>query len=251
MSLMSVLRKKNPYLFKAKNIETVGDLVKSILESSISSSEETMFGNLLESFAIYVSQVNDRGFKSRLKSIDLEFERDEVYYIVGIKSGTNWGNRDQIDKMKENFKFHRLQLIRESKAKSVVAVNGCMYGRDGRPHKVTAEDDEKTYFKYAGQEFWEFLSGDADLYLKIIVPIGREARERDEVFKAIYVKKINEMTENFVKNFMTNSEIDWEKLLEFVSKKPLVRLTTSKKSRKKILESDLAPNSLFERFETY
>lgn len=51
-----------------------------------------MFGNLLETFAIYVSSVVDGGKKSTLKSVDLEFSRNDIYYIVGIKSGTNWGN---------------------------------------------------------------------------------------------------------------------------------------------------------------
>jgi site-specific DNA-methyltransferase (cytosine-N4-specific) len=52
--------------------------------------EEGIFGNLMEGFAIYVSKILHNGFKSELKSVDLEFERDDVYYIVGIKSGTNW-----------------------------------------------------------------------------------------------------------------------------------------------------------------
>lgn len=49
-----------------------------------------MFGNLLESFAVYVSGKLYGGFKSERASLDLEFERDGKYYIVGIKSGTNW-----------------------------------------------------------------------------------------------------------------------------------------------------------------
>ncbi|MDT7778869.1 MAG: hypothetical protein QOC99_1381 [Acidobacteriota bacterium] len=89
--LASVLKRKNPYLFKAKNIELAGELVQSIVDAFLSSQEETIFGNLLEGFAIYVSQILYGGFKSELKSVDLEFERDGVYYIVGIKSGTNWG----------------------------------------------------------------------------------------------------------------------------------------------------------------
>lgn len=93
LRLNSILKRKNPYLFKAKNIELAGDLIKSVVDAFLSSQEETIFGNLLEGFAIYVSSVLYGGFKSDLKSVDLEFQRDGVYYIVGIKSGTNWGQQ--------------------------------------------------------------------------------------------------------------------------------------------------------------
>jgi hypothetical protein len=68
------------------------DLVKGIVDAYLISQEETMFGNLLEGFAIFVSGKFYGGFKSKLKSVDLEFERDETYYIVGIKSGIYWGS---------------------------------------------------------------------------------------------------------------------------------------------------------------
>jgi hypothetical protein len=34
--LASVLKRKNPYLFKAKNIELAGDLVKSVVDAFLS-----------------------------------------------------------------------------------------------------------------------------------------------------------------------------------------------------------------------
>jgi hypothetical protein len=158
LKLAAILRRKNPYLFKAKNIELAGDLVKGIVDAFLSSQEETIFGNLLEGFAIPVSHTLYGGFKSKLKSVDLEFERDSVYYIVGIKSGTNWGNSDQVNRMRDNFKAARRILSRRDVTGKVVAVNGCIYGRDNTPFK-THPDREKRYYKYAGQEFWRFISG--------------------------------------------------------------------------------------------
>lgn len=55
LHLKSVLKRKNPYLFKAKNIELAGDLVKGIVDAFLSSQEEALFGNLLEGFAVHVS----------------------------------------------------------------------------------------------------------------------------------------------------------------------------------------------------
>lgn len=218
LHLKSVLKRKNPYLFKAKNIELAGDLVKSIVDAFLSSQEETIFGNLLEGFAIYVSKTLYGGFKSELKSVDLEFERDGAYYVVGIKSGTNWGNSDQVNRMRDNFKVAK-QLLRERGHKEVVAVNGCIYGKDGRPFKTHADPD-KQYYKYAGQAFWQFISGDDNLYREIIAPIDREARRKDEDFKTAYAAKVNEMTQDFTASFMTaDNQIDWLALIDFVSRR--------------------------------
>lgn len=219
LNLNGVLKRKNPYLFKAKNIEVAGELVQSIVDAFLSSQEETIFGNLLEGFAIYVSKSRDHGFKSELKSVDLEFARDDVYYIVGIKSGVNWGNSDQVNKMRDNFKVAREILRGRGITNEIVAVNGCIYGKDNVPFKKH-KDAEKQYYKYAGQEFWSFISGDEQLYQEIIKPIDKEARQKDEAFKRAYAAKVNEMTIDFTKDFMAeDNQIDWVKLVDYVSKR--------------------------------
>ncbi|HEX8174534.1 MAG TPA: PmeII family type II restriction endonuclease [Pyrinomonadaceae bacterium] len=218
LNLRSVLKRKNPYLFKAKNIELAGDLVKGIVDAFLSSQEEAIFGNLMEGFAIYISKTLYGGFKSDLRSVDLEFERDGRYYIVGIKSGTNWGNSDQINRMRDNFKVAIESLRTRGIVSEIIAVNGCIYGQERRPFKTHADPD-KQYYKYAGQEFWHFISGDDDLYREIIKPIDEEAREKDEVFKKEYAAKVNEMTHDFMAGFMTENQIDWVKLIEYVSKR--------------------------------
>lgn len=154
-----------------------------------------------------------------MKSIDLEFERDGSYYIVGIKSGTNWGNSDQINRMRDNFKLAKILLSQRSISREVIAVNGCIYGKDRKPFKPHTDPD-KQYYKYAGQDFWHFISGDDKLYREIISPIDKEARQKDEVFKKAYAAKVNEMTQQFTANFMTtDNQIDWLKLIDFVSKR--------------------------------
>jgi len=229
MQLATILKRKNPYLFKAKNIELAGDFVKSIVDAFLSSQEETIFGNLLENFAIFVSETVDGGFKSAFKSVDLEFQRKSTYYIVGIKSGTNWGNSDQINTMKNNFRAAKQKLREQGVGYEIAAINGCMYGTDSNPLKdkrrvargiTVDEEPDKVYFKYAGQDFWHFISGDDNLYQEIIVPIDQEAKQKDDAFKAAYISKINEMTHDFTEHFMTvDNQIDWVKLVDFVSKR--------------------------------
>lgn len=226
MRLDDVLKRKNPYLFKAKNVELAGDLAKGVVDAFLSSQEETLFGNLLEGFAIYVVEKQYGGFKSKRKSLDLEFVRDGHYYIVGIKSGIHWGNSDQINTMKSNFKRAREELRDEGITQEIVAVNGCIYGKDAKPLK-TDSDSDKTYYKYAGQEFWEFISGDDKLYRQIIVPIDEAAKAKDEAFQAAYNAKVHELTLDFSLNFITKGQIDWLKLVDYVSGRDRIALLTA------------------------
>lgn len=218
MTLRHVLGNKNPYLLKAKNIASPDELVRSVVDAFLSSQEETMFGNRLESFAIYVSSRLHGGFKSELPSVDLEFVRDDVYYIVGIKSGINWGNSDQQNRMKDNFKAAREYFRERGETREVVAVNGCIYGKDGKPLKEN-KDPDKVFYKYAGQDFWDFISGDEEMYREIIKPIDEEARARDEEYKRAYDGKVNGMVKEFSNIFLDEeNQIDWVKLVDYVSR---------------------------------
>ena len=46
LRLDKVLKRKNPYLFKAKNVLQAQDLVKLLLDAHLSSQEEAIFGEL-------------------------------------------------------------------------------------------------------------------------------------------------------------------------------------------------------------
>ena len=223
LTLNKILKRKNPYLSKAKNIQTAEELVKYTLDAFLSSQEETIFGNLMEELAIFVCAKVFNGYKAeqgKFKSIDLIFNRDGNTYIVGIKSGPYWGNKDQIDKLKNNFRKARAVLQKYGDGNKVIAVNGCIYGKEHNPYKIDRGDRNKSYYKLCGQEFWEFISGDDNFYQKIIIPIDKEAKKRDEVFKDAYHAKVNELTKDFSKNYLNkDSRIDWEKIINFVSKK--------------------------------
>lgn len=212
LKLNQVLKRKNPYLFKAKNIIAAQDLVNDILQAHLSSQEETIFGNYLEELAIFISSRVYGGSKSSSPGIDLEMLKDAVKYIVAIKSGPNWGNSSQISKMKADFIRAKKVLHQSSSTLNVVAINGCCYGKDSKP-------DKGDYLKLCGQEFWSFISGDDELYLKIIEPLDEEAKQKDEVFKEAYSRKLNLLTGEFLKEFCNDGLIEWDKLLRFVSSK--------------------------------
>lgn len=208
LRLERVLARKNPYLFKAKHIENAGELVKQLLDAHLSSQEETVFGDFLESLAIYVCQKTYGGRKSATEGIDLEFDRDGVRYLVSIKSGPNWGNSSQIKKMRDYFRQAR-KIV--GTKQHLIAVNGCCYGRDNKPEKGD-------YQKLCGQPFWALISGNDSMYQDIIEPLGHRARERNEEFGKEYAKVANRFTAEFFRDYCTEEgAIDWEKIVAFNS----------------------------------
>ncbi|MEW6654656.1 MAG: PmeII family type II restriction endonuclease [Bacteroidota bacterium] len=212
LKLSKILDRKNPYLFKAKNTLTAHDLVKSLLDAHLSSQEETIFGEFLEKLSIFVCDRVYKGQKSTTEGIDLEFEKLSVRYIVSIKFGPNWGNSSQINKMKDNFRKAKRVLKINSIEQNIVAVNGCCYGREN-------QEDKGEYLKLCGQRFWEFISGNSNLYIEIIEPLGHKAKEKNEEFLEAYSKLINKFTADFSNEFCTDYVIDWKKLVEFNSGK--------------------------------
>jgi len=54
IDLNKILKQKNPYLFRAKNILTAQDLVKGFIDAFLLSQEETLFGQFIEGLAIFV-----------------------------------------------------------------------------------------------------------------------------------------------------------------------------------------------------
>jgi hypothetical protein len=210
LRLEDILKRKNPYLYKAKNIFIAGDLVKIILDAHLSSQEEGIFGNFLEGLAIYITRTVFGGKKSSAEGIDLEFEKDKKYYIVTIKSGPNWGNSRQIAGMRNDF-IKAKRILRTSGNKlEAIAVNGCCYGRDNKP-------DKGDYYKYCGQMFWGFISGDSNLYIDLIKPLGYRAKEKNEEFEVERAKIVNMFTEEFSKKFCIDGVINWEALVKFNS----------------------------------
>jgi len=212
LKLSTVLRRKNPYLYKAKHILTADEIVRQIVDAHISSSEEGIFGDWLEGLAIFINHKVYAGWKSGIPGIDLEFDLDNIRYIVTIKSGPNWGNSSQIEKMRSGFKT-AAKTLRTSHSKiAVSAINGCCYGRDNSP-------DKGDYQKLCGQRFWSFVSGNDELYTELIVPLGHQAKERNDEFLTSYSQMLNKFVREFSNQYCDASgAIEWKKLVEFNSK---------------------------------
>ncbi len=213
LKLSKILKRKNPYLFKAKYVLTADEIIRGIVDAHISSSEEGIFGDWLEGLAIFINGIVYNGWKSGIPNIDLEFDTNGKRFIVNIKSGPNWGNSSQVAKMKSDFKTAQRTLRTSNSNLNIISVNGCCYGKDSRP-------DKGDYYKYCGQEFWEFISGDKTLFTEIIEPLGYKAKERNDDFLTSYSQMVNKFTKEFIDAFcFGNGNIDWEKLVKYNSEK--------------------------------
>lgn len=210
IKLREVLQKKNPYLFKAKNILTSQRLIESLLQAYLSSSEEELFGDFLEELAIFIASKTLNGRKSPGTGIDLEFTKAGVVYLVSIKSGVNWGNSSQYAALRDRFK-KAVQVLKQSKSvKAVQPVLASCYGK-----RKTVNNGE--YLRICGQEFWYFISGNQNLYTDIIDPLGHQAKQRNQRYEEELAVLINKFTAEFSNDFCRDGRIDWIELVRFNS----------------------------------
>jgi len=210
LKLKDILKRKNPYLFKAKNITTASELISSFLEAHLSSSEEKIFGDFLEELAIFIAGRTYNGQKSSTTGIDLDFQKDSVRYLVSIKSGPNWGNSSQYGKLKIDFEKAVKVLKQHDSSTNIQPVLGICYGKS-RTSFI------KGYMKVMGQSFWHLISDDKNLYVDIIKPLGHRARQQNQNFIRQKSKVINLFTSEFIRDFCDNGEINWERLIRFNS----------------------------------
>ena len=211
LQLVKLLR-KNPYLFKAKNVQTAGELMKGLLDAFLSSSEEKFFGDFLEDLAIFVATQTCNGHKSTAPGVDLEFENRGFYYIVSIKSGPNWGNSSQQSKLADDLQKAVSRLKQSQHGRNVQPVLGICYGK-------TRTGYLRGYLKVVGQNFWYLISENENLYTDIIEPIGYRAKEHNQAFDNEKARVENRFTREFIDMYCKNDgSIDWALLVEFNSK---------------------------------
>ncbi|MEJ5308362.1 MAG: PmeII family type II restriction endonuclease [Anaerolineae bacterium] len=209
---LSRLLRKNPYLFRAKNLTTAGELIQSLLEAFLSSSEEKHFGDFLEDLAVFVAGETCGGHKSTAQGVDLEFINGGIHYVVSVKSGPNWGNSSQQKKLAQDLRDAVIRVRQSRVAARVEPVLGICYGKTRTSYMPAG------YLKVVGQNFWYLISENKALYTDIVEPIGHRAKEHNEAFEEERTKIANRFTGQFISKFCDHTgAIDWVRLVEFNS----------------------------------
>ncbi|MHB8776637.1 MAG: PmeII family type II restriction endonuclease [Anaerolineales bacterium] len=185
---------KNPYLFRAKNLTTASELIDDLLNAFLSSSEEKLFGDFLEGLAVFVAEQTSGRHKSTAQGVDLEFMNNNTHYVVSIKSGPNWGNSSQQDKLEQDLKTSVARLKQSKHSLNVQPVLGICYGK-------TKTTFLRGYMKIVGQKFWCLISENPDIYTDIVGPIGYEAKKHNDDFLSKRNGIANLLTSQFINDF--------------------------------------------------
>jgi hypothetical protein len=209
LKLREMLRRKNPYLFKAIGTQNASEIVENILRAYLSSSDEGIFGN---TFFEPIAKVVSRGHVSPSEGVDIAVETDEKYLAISVKSGPNPYNSAQKRKQHEDFQTLRRRVMKLKKPFD--ALLGHCYGR------TSSEPSKKQIYRVrSGQRFWHELTGDPDFYQKLIGMMEDQVIEKHrEEYKRRWDHALNRYVREFLNEFCDQGgAIDWEKLVRFNS----------------------------------
>ena len=211
LRLKHILRRKNPYLYKATGTQSATEIVEEILRAYLSSSDEGLFG---DAFFEPIAKTVSGGVISPTEGVDVAIETADRYVAVAVKSGPNPFNSSQVKRQSDEFATLRRRLSKLHKQFDPVL--GHAYGKKQTPPTRT-----KIYRDVSGQRFWEELTGDSNFFVKLIQLMDDTviARHRGE-YRAEWQKAVNRYVREFTTDFCRgDGSIDWEKLLEFNSGK--------------------------------
>lgn len=213
LDIKTIMIKKNPYLYRAKSMQTSADIIESIMQAFVSSSEETIFGNcFFEPIAIAACG----GTKSATRGVDIELydAASNTKFFVAVKSGTSIFNADSMKKQGENFEEAQRTLRTSGGRTGFSAIVGYAYGTKNE----TGRGKAKIYEEVAGEEFWEALTGDKDFYTKIISYMEDLPEKYIEAYNDSYSRAYNRLIRDFSIEFCNpDGTINWEKIVDFNS----------------------------------
>ena len=211
LNIKKVMKRKNPYLYRAKAMQSASEIVESVLTAFVSSSEETIVGNcFFEPIAIAASGGN----KALAEGIDIMIQDNTTNTIsaIAVKSGPAVFNADSKKRQEQNFMVAS-KLAQQVKARYEAYIGYC-YGKK----KDSGRGKPKMYQELAGKRFWTELTGDEDFYIKIIGYMGTMPEKYVADYKESYNKAANRLVREFSNSFCKeDGSIDWEKLVEFNS----------------------------------
>jgi hypothetical protein len=210
LKLRDILKRKNPYLFKAVGALNANEIVEGILLAYLSSSDEGIFG---DAFFEPVAKAVSGGVVSPSEGVDIAVETPTAYKAISVKSGPNPYNSSQRKRQDDEFRALRHRLAKLGKQFDPILGHAC--GRQ-RPKPTKS----KVNFRdLSGQAFWQELTGDPDFYLKLVRLMETKvvSKHRAEYERA-WNNAVNRYVREFTNDFCDGSgAVEWEKLVKFNS----------------------------------
>ena len=218
-----IVGRKNPFLFRARIERDAHEFAKMVTDAYLSSSEETMFGNVLEDIAISICKHARGGWKSSAAKIDLEYMRGATRCILQIKSGVNWGNSSQKQAMISSFQQATRILQQGNQEIHVQPIEGICYGK-------SQVNILQTHHRYIGHSFWQEISGWDGTAMSVMELIGTHASNGLNEARATARQRIVSYLEtkgaavsassSSLHQSVQTCNMEWDKLLDLVLAKP-------------------------------
>ncbi len=210
---LSTICRKNPYLFRAIGVNTASDIIGEVLRAFLSSSEETVFGNIFFEPLVLAASEAKGGRISGAVGVDIEYSTPTTNTVIAVKSATNSQNASA--QAKQNSEFLELRSRLQKTGKGFDAIIAYCYGRatGGTP-------PNRVFRRLAGQPFWEELTGDGEFYIKII----HAMRDLPDQHRISYTAALETLTARLRADFGVNflhpdGKIHWDRLLAYNSGK--------------------------------
>ncbi|MBN19603.1 MAG: hypothetical protein CL758_09040 [Chloroflexi bacterium] len=216
IELKKLIGRRNPYLYRAQNSNIQSKiLIKTTLNDFMTSSIETVFGNLVfEPIATAITAKISNGQAAPVEGVDIVVQTTKKYTAYAVKSGTNPQNASAKKRQNEEFNSIRARVAKAKKQFDPVVAYS--YGTISDKRKEPTKN--KNYREVAGKEFWEEISGDSNMYQKISMLIGsiNNPNYENEIMNT--EKRLHDEFVN--KGLSTvDGKVNWDKFTEFVSEK--------------------------------
>jgi hypothetical protein len=209
----NLLSKCNPYELVV-NCDTIESVVDFIMSNHKQTSSKTIWGNYLELIAVKICSLTFNGFKSKEQCIDLEWTIDGKNQYRGWKSSPKWCNADQ--KRAVNNKEKSMKNGENFGSFKVLTSYG----------KTTKRTTTNSFVQLSGQDAWEEISNDNELYNKIMVGVELNRNIIGQFLENIYISDRDKSIDWFTTNFTNEDKtINFININKYVSSRDNITIT--------------------------
>lgn len=204
LNLNIILNNKNFYWYKANRIYSASDLIRKVFGDFLTSLEEHLFELFLKDLCVFISKKAYNGKKSSFNGIDIEFENNNIYYLVSINSGFNPINNIQ---QKIDFQKAIKKVNKDGYNRNIKPVMGICFGKSNTESCTGCT-------KIVGTDFWYFISENNKLFTDIIDPLANTFYKDTETLYNRRIQLENKFTAQILNEYSSGGAIDWRKLVK-------------------------------------
>jgi hypothetical protein len=177
-------------------------------------SSQTIWGNYLESIAVKICNSVRDGYKSNQTCTDLEWVDQGKKHYRGFKSSPKWANADQ--KKTANNKDKELREQSDFGSYKVLTSYG----------KTAKRTNENNFIQLSGQDAWEEISKDQDMYNKVMIGVQLNDKIIRQFLENIYISDMDKSIKWFIQNFTNEDKtINFIKVNNYVSSRNKITIT--------------------------